>query len=484
MMVPQPSRTLDLQRKEELILQKQIRQSTAKIKNNLPTLIEASPDFNSKKLPYLPYLPDSVQSQFSSYPPYDDTSESVVTDDLPSLYSVPHKLRSESRCSSITFDLTDAEGYNRNRSKSRNKRNNNKEKQKDFKEESQANIFAEESPTMQRSKPHSSKQMSFEKEEDEILSKWSCRKCTLENPLQEAVCMACGGSRLSSIGDIEVPRIVEPKNLVNLIKDEFDEELIEDEDNNNVKDLRWKCKVCTLENEPLNYYCDACNSPNPKKDEKERNAAPHGGNPVNNITNNDNWILISKIVRYVGIACFCLIILIALTNMVLSVINLFRTFLASSPVAESVTEELRENSKLNRINTPLTVTDVNKRENEFSRKISPVEHNTETQDNLERGYAKVITVTEFSEKSDIEKETNDPEPAIDNVANIEVDDSEDDFDFVRGIFFETFGFLPTLFIIYWPLFLFLVAKICNVAKISQNAQSPSPQQQPRVAQPM
>ena len=83
-MVPQPSRTLDHQRKEELILQKQIRQSTAKIKKNLPTLIgrhteqlmklyltvtsfssttEASPDFNSKKhqLPYLPYLPPSVQ---------------------------------------------------------------------------------------------------------------------------------------------------------------------------------------------------------------------------------------------------------------------------------------------------------------------------------------------------------------------------------------------------------------------------------------
>ena len=39
MMVPQPSRTLDLQRKEELLLQKQIRQSTCKVKNNLPTLI-------------------------------------------------------------------------------------------------------------------------------------------------------------------------------------------------------------------------------------------------------------------------------------------------------------------------------------------------------------------------------------------------------------------------------------------------------------
>ena len=28
---------------------------------------------------------------------YEDTSESIVTDDLPSLYSVPHKFRSESR---------------------------------------------------------------------------------------------------------------------------------------------------------------------------------------------------------------------------------------------------------------------------------------------------------------------------------------------------------------------------------------------------
>ena len=48
-----------------------------------------------------------------------------------------------SRCSSITFDLTDAEGYNRNRSKSRNRRNREK-KEKEFKEESQANIFARE----------------------------------------------------------------------------------------------------------------------------------------------------------------------------------------------------------------------------------------------------------------------------------------------------------------------------------------------------
>ena len=136
-MVPQPSRTLDHQRKEELILQKQIRQSTAKIKKNLPTLIgrhteqlmklyltvtsfssttEASPDFNSKKhqLPYLPYLPPSVQAGcLSPVSPYRDLFDtdtddeeantvtdvtSVVTDEMmPALYSVPHKLRSESR---------------------------------------------------------------------------------------------------------------------------------------------------------------------------------------------------------------------------------------------------------------------------------------------------------------------------------------------------------------------------------------------------
>ena len=67
---------------------------------------EASPDF-TKKLPYLPYLPDSVQGPGLGYPglgPHhvyeeeeDGAADSLATDtDLPSLYSVPHKLRSES----------------------------------------------------------------------------------------------------------------------------------------------------------------------------------------------------------------------------------------------------------------------------------------------------------------------------------------------------------------------------------------------------
>lgn len=41
----------------------------------------------------------------------------------------------------------------------------------------------------------------------EELSMWSCRRCTLDNDLQEKVCGACGGSRLCSIGDIDIPRM-------------------------------------------------------------------------------------------------------------------------------------------------------------------------------------------------------------------------------------------------------------------------------------
>ena len=129
------------------------------------------------------------------------------------------------------------------------------------------------------------------------LSLWSCRRCTLENPLQEAVCLACGGSRLSSIGDIEVPRVVEPRNLVNLIQEEVVEPGTELEDTNNNADLaRWKCRVCTLENEPLNYFCDACNSPNPlqeaKKNKKKEEVVTRADDP-----NMELGILLSKAVR-------------------------------------------------------------------------------------------------------------------------------------------------------------------------------------------
>ena len=31
----------------------------------------------------------------------------------------------------------------------------------------------------------------------------------------------------------------------------------------------WHCVVCTLENEPLAYYCDACNTQSPLKSLKD-----------------------------------------------------------------------------------------------------------------------------------------------------------------------------------------------------------------------
>ena len=137
------------------------------------------------------------------------------------------------------------------------------------------------------------------REEEDVLSKWSCRRCTLENPLQEAVCLACGGSRLSSIGDIEVPQIP-PKNLVNLIHEDVEnvemERHIEEPNIVHTENLKWRCKICTLENEPFNYYCDACNSPSPRRDENRKNS--EAGDVVANKNDNEELrLLVSKIVR-------------------------------------------------------------------------------------------------------------------------------------------------------------------------------------------
>jgi len=54
---------------------------------------------------------------------------------------------------------------------------------------------------------------------EEELSMWSCRKCTLDNPLQTKVCGACGGSRLCSIGDIDIPRIFRCDKVEQMIEE-------------------------------------------------------------------------------------------------------------------------------------------------------------------------------------------------------------------------------------------------------------------------
>ena len=53
------------------------------------------------------------------------------------------------------------------------------------------------------------------------------RRCTLENLLVEAACLACGASRLSSLGDIQPePEPVQPRNLVNILQERLLEKII------------------------------------------------------------------------------------------------------------------------------------------------------------------------------------------------------------------------------------------------------------------
>uniref|UniRef100_A0A182JEA7 Calpain-D n=1 Tax=Anopheles atroparvus TaxID=41427 RepID=A0A182JEA7_ANOAO len=66
---------------------------------------------------------------------------------------------------------------------------------------------------------------------------WSCRKCTLVNSSSELACVACGGSKLRSICNVEE---------MTLKKGEF-----------------WTCPKCTLKNSIVQPDCSACKSVRP-----------------------------------------------------------------------------------------------------------------------------------------------------------------------------------------------------------------------------
>ena len=159
--------------------------------------------------------------------------------------------------------------------------------------------------------------------------------------------------------------------------------------------------------------------------------------------------------------------------MVSSIINLFRTFL-SSPVSVVSSphidnEKLTENFHADKINTHPTLSDIDK---PISRKMR--DHMEDRIDTAETDSSEDDTVIDFSEKSDIEQQINDAETNNDNVANL-VNDSDNSY--ISGIFFEIFGFLPIIFLIYWPIFMFVISKMCKVAQNSVTIR-------PRVAQPM
>ena len=151
--------------------------------------------------------------------------------------------------------------------------------------------------------------------------------------------------------------------------------------------------------------------------------------------------------------------------MVTSVISLLVSLLPSStsPDAKLVREELSRNSAAAKTNARLPENDINEgaKINEVIVSVA-VEHNK----------AATTVTEEEEEEEDTERETNDAE--TETADNME-DDTLDNV-LVRGLFFESFGCLPIFFVIYWPLFLFLITKICKVAQIAKIS--------PRVAQPM
>lgn len=165
-----------------------------------------------------------------------------------------------------------------------------------------------------------------------------------------------------------------------------------------------------------------------------------------------------------GIGCFCLILLCALFNMLLSIINLLQTFLPArvTDSGETLREKLDRGSVVTNDEAP-TVTNI--------REAISIEDTT--QDKSEKNVAADIN---FGEKrEDIEKVANDAEQDVDNTA-IVVDEMYSDNLLGSQIFFDIFGLLPILFVIYWPLFLYLATKLCKMSSTEKIT--------PRVAQPM
>ena len=90
--------------------------------------------------------------------------------------------------------------------------------------------------------------------------------------------------------------------------------------------------------------------------------------------------------------------------------------------------------------------------------MSSESHNSIVEDGSAENYAELSRLTDEGEV----RETDEAEEA-----------SDDNVD-IYQIFYENFGILPIIFLIYWPLFLYLIAKICKVGE---------PVTQPRVPQP-
>lgn len=316
-------------RKEDSFLTKQLR-TPKLIRPNLPTLIEASPEFNQKKLSSVSPIPDlpasvlvppdvglQLQSWYRQQQKCNDSQDQSfydypITDgdffNMPALETV----RSPSRASNCSVKFysdpeTKQHSYKHQTKVIKNKRRS-KEKEifekkkvaKDIKMketyQTQGEMFADEKiGTMQRIKTNKATTESIPQDVD----CWNCKKCTLQNPLDQEVCLACGGSKLNSVLQIDnLPDQIEEVEYVNP---------------NLLPDGRWICDICTLQNESLNSHCDACNSKNPYMDNKPIETLPEKKNKLKDI--------LHKTVRYFGIFCLASVLLYLALNVVISIGN-------------------------------------------------------------------------------------------------------------------------------------------------------------------
>ena len=165
-------------------------------------------------------------------------------------------------------------------------------------------------------------------------------------------------------------------------------------------------------------------------------------------------MLPGSICRYLGIACFCLIFLLAIFNMITSICHSLNSLL--NPVQTQASQAVTSMDSLHSVN------DINE-EDEKRESIEGDNDNALVVAETNERYAGVILVTDESQLG----ETNDAEEAANNSANV----------YIYQIFFETLGIVPMMFAIYWPLFLYLSSKICKVGREVTQAE-------PRVPQPL
>jgi len=316
------------------------------LRPNLPTLIEASPEFNrsSSRLSIqscqlsIPDLPASVlvppdvgvqlqswyrqqqklnenqEQNFYDYPITEYPSTDGELCDMPMLENI----RSSSRASACSVKFySDPESKepsykhqtkvvkNKRRSKDRERHEIFEKKKttkdiemKDIQEEAfqtQGDMFADEKTgTMQRQKINKTTENI-----PEMAGCWECKKCTLQNLLKEEVCQACGGSRLNSYLEMDKDPLMEEVEYVNP---------------NLLPDGQWICDICTLQNEANKYVCEACNSKNPYNEKPCKEA------PVEQEKKDVKQIL-HKIVRYFGIVCLASVIFYLAFNVLIGVLN-------------------------------------------------------------------------------------------------------------------------------------------------------------------